>query len=142
MTQAQIKKQIETGNARKAELLELKAKGEGWTESLQEELDNLTMAIIDLQDELEAKLEAKKPETKVDAKPAYPVAGRAAKMIHVRIQRGHRYDPQTGKEVSPAFIQMFSFGEWQNFAKYHNSLGYTIVEVLHDPYGIAKVDVK
>lgn len=132
MTPAQIKKQIEAGNARKAELLEIKAKGTDWTELLQEELDNLTMALIDLQEELDTK--------KLGAKPTYEPKGRAAKMIHVSIIRGNRFDPSTGKEISKPIVQLFSFGEWQNFAKYHKSLGYKVLEVLYDPYGIANAD--
>lgn len=48
----QIKSKLE---ARKAELLELKkAGGKSWTESLQEELDNIAMSIADVEDKIDA----------------------------------------------------------------------------------------
>ena len=60
------------------------------------------------------------------------------KMVHLSIVHGRRFNPMTGKEESPAYTQMFTFAEWQLFKNAYKGLGYTIMAVLHDPYGDAK----
>ena len=44
----------------------------------------------------------------------------------------------TGKEESKPCTQLFTFAEWQLFKKNFKGLGYSIMKVLHDPYGEAK----
>lgn len=43
----------------------------------------------------------------------------------------------TGKEISKPYTQLFTYSEWQLFKNNFASLGYTIMKVLHDPYGEA-----
>ena len=60
------------------------------------------------------------------------------KMVHLMIVRGRRFNPQTGKEESKPYKQMFTHSEFQLFKKNANLLGYVVVKVLHDPYNQAK----
>lgn len=126
----QIKSKLE---ARKAELLEIKkAGGKSWTESLQEELDNIAMSIADVEDKIDAI-----PATAKDELSAYKPAEGTEKMVHLSIVHGRRFNSMTGEEESPAYTQMFTFAEWQLFKKTYKGLGYTIMAALHDPYGDA-----
>ena len=70
----------------------------------------------------------------------YTVKPGTEQCVHLRLRYGKRFDSSTGKEISPEYIQMLSYAEWQLFKVHHISLGYRIVEVLHDPYGDAKKD--
>lgn len=126
----QIKSKLE---ARKAELLEIKkAGGKSWTESLQEELDNIAMSIADVEDKIDAI-----PATTKDESSAYKPAEGTEKMVHLSIVYGRRFNSMTGKEISKPYTQLFTYNEWQLFKNNFASLGYTIMKVLHDPYGEA-----
>jgi septation ring formation regulator EzrA len=126
----QIKSKLE---ARKAELLEIKkAGGKSWTESLQEELDNIAMSIADVEDKIDAI-----PATTKDESSAYKPAEGTEKMVHLSIVHGRRFNSMTGKEISKPYTQLFTYSEWQLFKNNFASLGYTIMKVLHDPYGEA-----
>lgn len=57
--------------------------------------------------------------------------------VHLSLVHGRRFNPSTGKEESEVYTQLFTFAEWQLFKENHARLGYTIVAVLHDPYGEA-----
>ena len=119
---------------RKAELEAAKAKGgKAWTSDLQEELDEVVLFLVDVDDVIEEK----QKEATSTTKNKYVVKPGTEKMVHLSIVRGRRFNPMTGKEESPAFTQMFTFAEWQLFKKAHKGLGYTIMAVLHDPYGDA-----
>lgn len=120
--------------AHKAELEALKAKGgKAWTEKQQEELDETVLLLVDVEDVIEEK----QKEATSTAKNKYVVKPGTEKMVHLSIVRGRRFNPLTGKEESPAYTQMFTFAEWQLFKKAYKGLGYTIMDVLHDPYGEA-----
>lgn len=126
----QIKSKLE---ARKAELLEIKkAGGKSWTESLQEELDNIAMSIADVEDKIDAI-----PATAKDELSAYKPAEGTEKMVHLSIVHGRRFNSMTGKEISKPYTQLFTYSEWQLFKNNFASLDYTIMKVLHDPYGEA-----
>lgn len=114
---------------RKAELEAIKAKGKsgGWTSELQDELNDLAIALVDVDDIIEQKM----------LEPSYVVKPGTENMVHVRIVRGRRFNPLTGKEESNAYVQMFTHGEWQLFKNTFAGLGYTILAALHDPYGDA-----
>lgn len=119
---------------RKAELEAAKAKGgKAWTSDLQEELDEVVLFLVDVDDVIEEK-EAAKTKTK---KSTYVPKAGTEKMVHLSLVRGRRFNPLTGKEESAPFTQLFTFAEWQLFKKNFKGLGYTIMEVLHDPYGDA-----
>lgn len=116
--------------ARKAELEALKAKGgKGWTNSLQEKLNDVVLFLVDVDDIIEVK--------QANKKAAYTPKPGTEKMVHLLIVRGRRFNPMTGKEESTPFMQMFTFAEWQLFKKNFKRLGFTIMKALHDPYGDA-----
>ena len=115
---------------RKTELEALKAKGgKAWTPELQEELDSLALLLVDVDDAIEEKAKSKTS--------SYTPESGTEQMVHLSIVQGRRFNPLTGKEESKAFTQLFTFGEWQLFKKHYKSLGFTVLAVLHDPYGDA-----
>lgn len=133
-----VKEQLEK---RKATLEAAKTKGgEGWTAKLQEELDNLALALVDVEEIYEEKVETTRIQPKdqapVQEDKYVPVKG-TEKSVHVKLIKGRRFNSLTGEEVSAPYVQIFSFGEWQLFKKNFKSLGYLIIEALHDPYGDA-----
>ena len=119
---------------RKAELEAAKAKGgKAWTSDLQEELDEVVLFLVDVDDVIEEKSSA----LKTQAKSGYTPKPGTEKMVHLSLVRGRRFNPLTGEEESKVFTQLFTFAEWQLFKNNFKGLGYTIMEVLHDPYGDA-----
>lgn len=113
-----------------ASLQKLKSsKDKEWTEAMQEDLDATALYIVDIEDVLEEK-------TTSDSKYE-PKAG-TEKLVHLSIVKGRRFNPMTGKEESKPYTQLFTFAEWQLFKKNFKGLGYSIMKVLHDPYGEAK----
>lgn len=115
---------------RKAELEAIKAKGgKAWTDELQEKLDDIALFLVDIDDAIEEKASS--------TNASYIPASGTENMIHLSLVQGRRFNPHTGKEESKVFNQMFTFAEWQLFKKNHKNLGYTIMAVLHDPYGDA-----
>lgn len=109
--------------ARKAELIALKNK-KNITEEQQEELDEIVIFLVDVDDI-------------INEKTSYKPSPGTENAVHLILVYGRRYSPLTGKEVSEAFTQIFTFAEWQLFKKNYKGLGYTIMAVLHDPYGDA-----
>lgn len=132
----EIKAYKEDAIKRKAELKDLKAKGgKAWTDELQEELDETVLFLVDVDEVIEEKLAS---ENVKEAKaPAYVPKKGTEKMVHLSIVRGRRFNPMTGKEESNPYTQLFTYPEWQLFKKHFGSLGYSIMKVLHDPYGEA-----
>ena len=132
---AQIKA---TAEAEKAKLEKQKKSNSDWTDAKQEELDEVVEFIVDIEDYIEerkkmSEQDGEQPETE----STYVPAKGTEKHVHVSIVRGQKYDPNTGKRISKPYVQMFTFAEWQLFKKSHKRLGYSIVGVLHDPYGDA-----
>ena len=118
----------------KEELEVLKAsKKKTWTDAQQDELNDIVLYIVDIEDTIDEKNTAKQVE-----KPAYIPAKGTEKLVHLKIVKGRRFNPMTGKEISEPYTQVFTFGEWQLFKEHHKGLGYSILEVLYDPYGEAK----
>lgn len=114
--------------ARKTELEAIKAKGgKDWTSGMQDELNDIALILVDVDDVIEQKM----------LEPSYTVKPGTENMVHVRIVRGRRFNPLTGKEESSSYVQMFTYGEWQLFKNTFAGLGYTILAALHDPYGDA-----
>lgn len=119
---------------KKTELLALKAKGgKAWTEEGQTELDEVALYLVDLEETIKAKANSAE-EVTVDE---YQPKKGTEKHIHLVLVRGRRFNPNTGKEESAPYTQLFTFSEWQVFKKHFRSLGYVITKVLHDPYNEA-----
>lgn len=120
---------------RKDELTALKAKGgKSWNATLQEELDDVVLYLVDIEDTMEEK----QNEATSTTENQYVVKPGTEKMVHLQLVKGRRFNSMTGKEESKPFVQIFNFAEWQLFKKHFRGLGYTIIKVLHDPYGEAK----
>lgn len=133
----EIKAYKEDAIKRKAELEGLKAKGgKAWTDELQEELDEAVLFLVDVDEVIEEKLAEASQKTEAKASSYVPQKG-TEKMVHLSIVKGRRFNPMTGKEESAPYTQLFTFPEWQLFKKHFRSLGYSIMTVLHDPYGEA-----
>lgn len=129
----EIEAHKKTAIARKAELEVLKANGgKAWTSKLQEELDEIVLFLVDIDDIIEEKVSLKN-----EAVSSYIPKKGTEKMVHLSIVKGRRFNPMTGKEESTPYTQLFTFPEWQLFKKHFRSLGYSIMAVLHDPYGEA-----
>lgn len=116
--------------ARKSELEALKTKGgKAWNDELQDELNDIALFLVDVDDVIEEKVKKEKE--------AYIPKPGTEKMVHLSLVQGRRFNPNTGKEESKPFTQMFTFAEWQLFKNHFKGLGYAIIAVLHDPYGDA-----
>lgn len=123
----------------KAELEALKAKGgKAWTQELQEKLNEVTLFLVDLEEVLEEREALQTLQVEESEQKGFYVPQKGTeKMVHLSIVQGRRFNPMSGKEESAPYIQMFTFPEWQLFKKHFVSLGYSIMSVLHDPYGEA-----
>lgn len=110
--------------ARKNELEALKAKGgDTWTNNLQEELNDIAVYLVDIDEALQGQ-----------KKNVYKPAAGTENHVHVKMVRGRRFNPYTGKEESKPYVQMFTFSEWLLFKINHKGLGYEIEEILYNPY--------
>lgn len=120
----EIRQQMEKS---KIELEALKAKGGGaFTDEQQDELNELVLAMVDLDELIEAQ-----PDTKANV---YKVPAKESSLIHIELIKGRRFNPNTGKEESFPYVQKLTYGEWQLFKQNFSRLGYVIIKVLHDPY--------
>ena len=64
-------------------------------------------------------------------------ADKSDKAVVVMVAFGDRFSKRTGKEVNPPQKRYFSFGEWQVFKQNYKLLGYSITDVINDPFGDA-----
>lgn len=113
----------------KIELEALKVTGgDHWNKEKQERLDELALYLVDIDEVLAAKKGANAD------KAAYVPANGTERFVHVRIVRGKKFDPNTGKPLAVPYVHMLTYGEWQAFRDNHKRLGYTIEEVLYNPY--------
>lgn len=118
---------------RQLELNQLKAKGgKDWTTDLQDELNEVTLFLVDVEELIEEK--AKEPVTSTEYVPKKGTE----KLVHARISKGRRFDPSTGEELTKPYVQMFTYGEWKLFQQNHKSIGFVVLEVLHNPYDKVK----
>ena len=117
-----------------------KANEKNFSKEQQARLSTVTESIVDLEEQIELapdeqpKNENKKPEAPKPETTKYQIPKGTEKMVQVKLSTGNRYDPKTGKEINKPVPQMFTFGEWQLFKKNYKLLGYTITEVMNDPY--------
>lgn len=118
---------------RQKELEQLKAKGgKDWTIDLQDELNEVTLFLVDVEELIETK------EDEPAASTEYTPKKGTEKLVHAKISKGRRFDPSTGEEVTKPYIQMFTYGEWKLFQQNHKSIGFVVLEVLHNPYDKVK----
>jgi len=124
----------------KAELEALKANGgKAWTNAKQEELDEVSLFLVDVEEVIAEKLDAAIEGSAVESSAPYYVPEKGTeKMVHLAIVHGRRFNPVTGKEESTPYTQIFTYPEWQLFKKNFARMGYAILKVLHDPYNDAE----
>ena len=132
---------------RKAELLQ-KKKASAITDEEQAELDELAVYLVAVD-----KLAAKKPTTGLGAtapeveqpKPEQPKPEQPEATSYVppkgeenvavlRLTKGRRFNPDTGEREAPVFTQKFNASEYRLFMAHYKSLGYTIEEVVYNPF--------
>lgn len=94
-------------------------------------MSEVTLKLVDIDEALESL-------AKPDTKEGYTPAKGTEKLVHLMLTKGNRFSAKTGKEINPPYRQVFTFSEWQLFKNNFKGLGYTITEVLHDPYGEAE----
>lgn len=126
-------------SSEKEQLLQAKKANEkAFTKEQQARLNEVTEAVVDLEEQIELAPEDETPKApktpKATEAKKYEVAKGTEKLVQVKISMGNRFDPKTGKEINKAVPQSFNFGEWELFKKNHKQLGYTIVEVMNDPF--------
>ena len=120
---------------RKAELLQKKKDGVIADEE-QAELEDLTVYLVAVgklaKKPEQAKPEQAKPE---QAKPHAYVPPKGEENVAVlSLTRGRRFNPDTGEREAPVFTQKFSANEYRLFMAHYKSLGYTIEEVIYNPF--------
>ncbi len=130
---------------RKAELLQKKKDGVIADEE-QAELEDLAVYLVavgklakkpEQQKPEQQKPEQQKPEQQKpeQQKPhAYvPLKGEENVAV-LSLTRGRRFNPDTGEREAPVFTQKFSANEYRLFMAHYKSLGYTIEEVIYNPF--------
>lgn len=134
---SQLQQELNKLQQEKEQLLAAKKADENkFTKEQQERLDTVAEAIVDLEEQIEL---APEEEPKKGQEQKSTVAKGTEKLVQVKISTGDRFDRKTGKEIKGSSQpQSFNFGEWQLFKKNYKRLGYTIVEVMNDPFGDAK----
>lgn len=120
---------------RKAELLQKKKDGVIADEE-QAELEELAVYLVAVgklaKKPEQAKPEQQKPE---QAKPHAYVPPKGEENVAVlSLTKGRRFNPDTGKREAPVFTQKFSANEYRLFMAHYKSLGYTIEEVIYNPF--------
>lgn len=120
-------------SSEKEQLLQAKKANErAFTKEQQARLSKVTEDIVDLEEQIELAPADEAPKAATTAK--YEVPKGTEKLVHVKLSTGNRYDPKTGKEINKPVPQTFNYGEWQLFKKNYKLLGYTITEVMNDPF--------
>ena len=106
---------------------------------MQVKLDEIIGTIADVEEELvvAVKNEPANEQDEPANEQAYSPAKGTEKLVHLMIVRGRRFNPMTGKEESNPYLQTFTYGEFQLFKNNAHLLGYSVLEVLHDPYNEA-----
>lgn len=126
---------------RKAELLQKKKDGVIADEE-QAELEDLAVYLVTV-----GKL-VKKPATtekSEQAKSEQPKSEQAKSNTYVPLKgeenvavlsltKGRRFNPDTGEREAPVFTQKFNASEYRLFMAHYKSLGYTIEEVIYNPF--------
>lgn len=132
-TKKQLQQELNELSSEKEQLLQAKKADEkAFTKEQQARLSKVTEDIVDLEEQIELAPADEAPKTTTTAK--YEVPKGTEKLVQVKLSTGNRYDPKTGKEINKPVPQMFNYGEWELFKKNYKLLGYTITEVMNDPF--------
>lgn len=129
---------------RKAELLQ-KKKADAITDDEQSELEELAVYLVAVDKLAAEKPAAEKPavEQSKPAEQSKPVGAVQVKYVPpkgeeniavLRLTKGRRFNPDTGEREAPVFTQKFNASEYRLFMAHYRSLGYTIEEVVYNPF--------
>lgn len=116
---------------RKAELLQKKKNGV-ITDEEQAELENLAVYLVAVGKLIKEPTTTEKPE---QAKPRAYVPPKGEENVAVlSLTKGRRFNPDTGEREAPVFTQKFNASEYRLFMAHYKSLGYTIEDVVYNPF--------
>lgn len=126
---------------RKAELLQKKKDGVIADEE-QAELEDLAVYLVAVsklvkkptttEEPEQAKPEQQKPE-QAKSRAYVPPMGEENVAV-LRLTKGRRFNPNTGEREAPVFTQKFNASEYRLFMAHYKSLGYTIEDVIYNPF--------
>lgn len=126
---------------RKAELLQKKKDGVIADEE-QAELEDLAVYLVTIgklvkkptTTEKSEQAESEQPEPEQAKSHAYvPLKGEENVAV-LSLTKGRRFNPDTGEREAPVFTQKFNASEYNLFMAHYKSLGYTIEEVIYNPF--------
>ena len=121
---------------RKAELLQKKKDGVIADEE-QAELEDLAVYLVAV-----GKL-VKKPTTTEKSEQPKPEQAKSHAYVPLKgeenvavlsLTKGRRFNPDTGEREATVFTQKFNASEYRLFMEHYQSLGYTIEEVIYNPF--------
>lgn len=121
---------------RKAELLQKKKDG-AIADEEQVELEDLAVYLVAVGKLIKKPTTTEKPEQQKpeQAKPHAYIPPKGEENIAVlSLAKGRRFNPDTGKREAPVFTQKFNASEYRLFMEHYKSLGYTIEEVIYNPF--------
>lgn len=122
---------------RKAELLQRKKDGI-IADKEQAELEDLAVYLVAVSKLI--KTPAEKPAEKSnDQKPttqvkAYIPPKGEENIAVLKLTKGRRFNPDTGVREAPVFTQKFNASEYRLFMEHYKGLGYSIEEVVYNPF--------
>lgn len=138
---SQLQQELQQLEAQKEELLsKKKSSPKEWTKEQQSKLDEIVESVVDVEEQIELAETTEKPvetskkavsESKVKT---YKPAPGTENLVHLSIVRGRRFNPDSGKEESTPYVQMFTLSEYNAFMKNAELLGYTVISELYNPY--------
>ena len=121
---------------RKAELLQKKKDGVIADEE-QAELEDLAVYLVAVGKLVKKPAEQAKPERakpeQAKPKPYLPLKGEENIAV-LSLTKGRRFNPDTGEREAPVFTQKFNASEYRLFMEHYKSLGYTIEDVIYNPF--------
>lgn len=121
---------------RKAELLQKKKDGV-IADKEQAELEDLAVYLVAVGKLVKKPTATEKPEQQEpeQAKPHTYIPPKGEENVAVlSLTKGRRFNPDTGKREAPMFTQKFNANEYRLFMEHYKSLGYTIEEVIYNPF--------
>lgn len=121
---------------RKAELLQKKKDGVIADEE-QAELEDLAVYLVAVGKLVKKPTATEKPEQQKpeQVKPHTYIPPKGEENVAVlSLTKGRRFNPDTGKREAPVFTQKFNANEYRLFMEHYKSLGYTIEEVIYNPF--------
>ena len=118
---------------RKAELLQRKKDGVIADEE-QAELDDLAVYLVAVSKLIKTPAEKSNGQKPAESVKAYIPSKGEENIAVLKLTRGRRFNPDTGAREAPVFTQKFNASEYRLFMEHYKGLGYTIEEVIYNPF--------